>query len=155
MYGYGLIKDYEDYVIRSDGVVINIITKREIKGCIKDGYRQVGLTNEGKEKKVRIHRLLGKAFIDGEDETHNTIDHLDQNRANNDLSNLRWATRTEQNINRKHKPSNTGEPHIHLTTSNTYFVRIQRNKKCIYNKKFKTFPEAINARDEFKNSMVV
>tara|TARA_R110000824_G_scaffold15390_1_gene64807 strand:+ start:92 stop:550 length:459 start_codon:yes stop_codon:yes gene_type:complete len=148
MYGYGTIKDYENYVIRSDGVVINIITKREMKPCTdKDGYLLLNLTNEGKSKTLKLHRLLGKAFIDGEDETHNEIDHIDQNKTNNSLSNLRWATRSEQCFNKKHKPSNTGEPYISLTKSNTYAVEIRRNGKRI-RKRFKTMEEAVIARDK-------
>ena len=149
MYWYGVIKDYEDYVIRSDGVVINIITKRELKGGINDwGYVRVGLTNEGKKKNFQLHRLLGKAFISGEDETHNTIDHIDQNKLNNSLDNLRWATRSEQGINRKIKAGNTGELQIYLTRFNTYEVKIRRNNKYIYQKTFKTMEEAIIARDD-------
>ena len=90
MYWYGLVKDFDNYVIRNDGVIINIITKRESKGCVDNhGYLMVGLTNEGKTKHFHLHRLLGKAFIDGEDANHYTIDHIDQNKLNNDLSNLK------------------------------------------------------------------
>ena len=152
MYSYGVIKDWDNYVIRSDGVVINIKTKRESKGCVGNhGYVRVGLTNEGKQKLFHLHRLLGRAFIDGEDETHNTIDHIDQNKLNNSLDNLRWATRSEQNINQRHRPSNTSELNIHLTKRNTYRVQIRRNSKDIYCKTFKTLPEAIIGRDEFNN----
>ena len=151
MYSYGLIKDFENYVIRNDGVVINIITKRELKGSVDNcGYLTVCLSNEVKKKQVRIHRLLGKAFIDGEDETHNSIDHFDRNKLNNSLFNLRWASRSEQNINRI-LPSNTVELNIHLRPNNTYKVQIRRNYKVIYNKTFKTMEEAIIGRDEFNN----
>ena len=154
MYWYGTIKDYEDYVIRNDGVVININTKRERKGGVGNhGYLRVGLRNEGKPKFFLIHRLLGKAFIDGEDAKHNEIDHIDRNPLNNDLSNLRWATRSEQQINRTFKPNAIGEPNIRLTKSNTYEVRIVRNNKVIYDKCFKTMEEAIIAREEKKRTL--
>ena len=149
MYGYGTIKDYENYVIRSDGVVIKIITKREMKSCVDNrGYLNVCLCNEGKKKTFLLHRLLGKAFIDGEDETHNTIDHIDRNRTNNSLDNLRWATKSEQSINQNPRPNNTGEKHIHLTGRNTYKVSIVRNRKIIIKKYFKTMEEAVIARDD-------
>jgi hypothetical protein len=154
MYEYGPIKDFDNYVIRNDGVVIKISDKRELK-CSPDadGYVRVDLRNEGKRKTFLLHRLLGKAFIDGEDATHNEIDHIDQNKANNSLDNLRWATRSEQNINRQTRPSNTGELNIYLRKSNTYQVVIQRNNKVIYRKSFKTLPEAIIARDDFTEKL--
>ena len=151
MYSYGTIKDFDNYVIRNDGLIINIITKRELKGSVGRGYLTVCLTKDMKEKTFLIHRLLGRAFIDGEDANHYTIDHIDQNKLNNDLSNLRWATKGEQTNNRTFKQNKTGELHIHLTPCNTYRVGIQRNNKYIYNKSFKTLPEAIIGRDEFKN----
>lgn len=51
-------------------------------------------------KSARIHRLVLHAFnpIDNEDKMQ--VDHLDYNRANNKLSNLKWAT-ASQNCNRK------------------------------------------------------
>jgi hypothetical protein len=66
---------------------------------------------------------------------------------------LRWATRSEQNINRQTRPSNTGELNIYLRKSNTYQVVIQRNNKVIYRKSFKTLPEAIIARDDFTEKL--
>ena len=153
MYAYGLVKDYDNYVIRNDGVVINIKTKRELKsGYDSHGYLRICLTNEGKEKMFKIHRLLGKAFIDGEDETHITIDHIDRNKLNNDLSNLRWATKGEQQINRI-LPNKSGELNISLTKYNTYQVQIVRNHKVIYIKNFKTMEEAIIARDDFNEKL--
>ena len=154
MYAYGLIKDFDNYVIRNDGLVINIKTKKESKGSVGNiGYLTVCLTKDMKEKTFKIHRLLGKAFIDGEDATHNEIDHIDRNPLNNDLSNLRWATRSEQQINRTFKPNAIGEPNIRLTKSNTYEVRIKRNNKDIYDKSFKTMEEAIIAREEVKRTL--
>jgi hypothetical protein len=153
MYAYGLIKDYDNYVIRNDGVVIKISDKREMKnGVGNQGYLRLTLTNEGKHKTLKLHRLLGKAFIDGEDATHNTIDHIDRNKLNNSLDNLRWATKSEQNINKEQRPSKTGEQYITLKKQSlTYQVQIRLNRKTVYMKNFKTMEEAIIGRDEFNN----
>ena len=51
-------------------------------------------------KSARIHRLVLHAFNPIENEDKMQVDHLDFNRANNELSNLKWST-ASQNCNRK------------------------------------------------------
>ena len=47
----------------------------------------------------RYHRILAKHFIPNP-ENLQEVDHIDRNKANNSLDNLRWVTRTENNSNR-------------------------------------------------------
>lgn len=61
-----------------------------------NGYFTVDLYKNNQSEKVPIHRLLAEAFIPNP-ERKPTVDHKDGNRKNNDLSNLRWATYSEQN----------------------------------------------------------
>lgn len=56
----------------------------------KDGYLTITLSANGMEKNVRIHRLVGVAFL----ENHNgydQINHKDGNKRNNNVSNLEWC----------------------------------------------------------------
>ena len=58
------------------------------------------------------HRLIAQQFIPNDDETHKFfIDHLDHNRANNHISNLRWVSHKE---NMKNKSSYKGYKYIFL-----------------------------------------
>ena len=65
----------------------------------KGGYLIVSLyDNEGKCKNVRVHRIVASAFIPN-DENLPQIDHIDCNRMNNKISNLKWCTCKENHAN--------------------------------------------------------
>jgi hypothetical protein len=59
-------------------------------------YREV----DGKRKlfTVAIHRLVAQAFIANPDSLP-VVDHIDRNKHNNHVSNLRWATVSENTLN--------------------------------------------------------
>ena len=62
------------------------------------GYLQVQLYRSGKPKDMFIHRLVALAFIPNP-ENKPEVDHLDRVKTHNCSSNLRWATRAENNQN--------------------------------------------------------
>lgn len=47
--------------------------------------------DDGERKLVRVHRLVAKAFVEGETEEFRFVDHIDRNKLNNLPSNLRWV----------------------------------------------------------------
>lgn len=111
---YKRIKGFEDYLIYSDGRVYSEKTGKFLKPHIdKDGYLIVHLCNCG-VKKVRVHRLVAEAFIPNP-ENKPFIDHIDTERSNNDISNLRWVTAKENNNNpitlKRLSESHKGKPH--------------------------------------------
>ena len=62
----------------------------------KDGYLQVQLYKNGKVKGKYIHRLVAEAFIPNP-KSFLEINHLDEVKDNNELSNLEWCTREHNN----------------------------------------------------------
>ena len=61
------------------------------------GYLTVGLYKNGKSKTKNVHRLVAETFIPNP-KGFLEINHKDENKSNNEMSNLEWCTR-EYNIN--------------------------------------------------------
>lgn len=55
------------------------------------GYEHVGLYLNGKAKDKSIHRLVAETFIPNPNELR-YINHIDENKRNNNVSNLEWCT---------------------------------------------------------------
>ena len=64
----------------------------------RSGYASVGLSTGNETVTFRVHRLIAETFIPNP-ENKPTIDHIDQNKLNNSVENLRWATHKENNNN--------------------------------------------------------
>lgn len=75
------------------------LNEKEIHGgYFSNGYQFVCLRKNGKNKNCLVHRLVAEAFIDNPN-CYPVVNHIDGNKANNDVSNLEWCT---QGQNLKH-----------------------------------------------------
>lgn len=57
--------------------------------CIA-GYEYVVLANKGKNKTLLIHRLVAETFIPNPN-NYACVNHIDENKSNNNVSNLEWC----------------------------------------------------------------
>ena len=80
------------YEVSNLGRLRNKQTKVIAKGTIqKNGYVVVSVANQN----YRLHRLVLQTWCPNEDYEELTVDHINGNRSDNRLENLRWATQEE------------------------------------------------------------
>lgn len=99
------IVNYEGLYQISNYGRIKTLPRERVKSGIKNtfinkntGYETVMLYKNGKGTTHTIHRLVALAFIP-KTNGKNQVDHIDRNKLNNKLDNLRWCTSQENHEN--------------------------------------------------------
>lgn len=84
------------YEISTIGEVRYIENKRVVTNAINNGYIQVKLCNDDGYNSCLVHRLVAYTYIPNPDpETKTVINHIDENKLNNNVSNLEWVSQKE------------------------------------------------------------
>ena len=138
------IQGYPLYMIYPDGTVFTRIRRKFLKqGVNQGGYHRVCLCRDGKPKGFCVHRLVGEAFIPNPDNKPE-LDHINQDKSDNRIENLRWVTKSENCQNKGTNITNTsGHKNIsYQKRQNIWKFKKTINKK-IYHKFFRTKIEAL------------
>lgn len=106
-----------------------------------NGYRNI--TISGKDYKA--HRLAWLLYYGLYPK--NMIDHINWNRADNRIVNLREATCSQNSQNNNQKVGKSGERHITVAKYGKFQVRIKENGKLKHFGYYQTIEQAILVRD--------
>lgn len=89
---------YPKYSINKQAKVKSAYTENIMRHTIdKDGYHTVAIKHiNGRQKQVKIHRLLGLMFIPNPNGLPQ-VNHKDGNKDNLSLANLEWVTQADNN----------------------------------------------------------
>jgi hypothetical protein len=86
-----------EYLISNHGRVWSNHSHKVLKNKCTQGYHYVSLCSGGFRQERRIHRLVAEAFIPNP-YGKTTVNHINENKSDNRVENLEWATTQEQNV---------------------------------------------------------
>ena len=111
------VPGYEELLMVSNYArVFNRLQNKVMRQTVdRQGYLRVAVRMDGKFKHFAVHRLVLLAFVDNP-EKKLCADHIDTNKLNNTLENLRWATHKE-NANNPLTKKHRKESHVHTIFS--------------------------------------
>lgn len=92
--------DFSNYLISNKGRVRNVVTNRLLKPSLTSGYLKVRLCKDGKVKDLLIHKMVyaiwhNEPYLEGRTMI---IDHIDANKTNNCIENLRKVSNSENTL---------------------------------------------------------
>ena len=133
------IQGHENYLIYPDGRVFskkrNIFMKQLKRS---NNYYYYPLNKNGIQKNATVHRLLAIHYIPNP-QNKPIVDHIDRNSLNNDISNLRWATHSENAQNTiKQKRNTSGHKNIVFDKKWSGWKYHKKYKNVIYQRSFKS-----------------
>tara|TARA_Y100000592_G_C5195819_1_gene188265 strand:+ start:52 stop:486 length:435 start_codon:yes stop_codon:yes gene_type:complete len=130
------IKGFDNYEIDREGNVWSKKRNKFMKPYCSGGYLRVDLhKKKGERTRFLLHRLLALQFIDNPDNLP-CVDHIDRNKQNNSLENLRWVTVSQNVRNRDCKGYSFNK------RSNKYKATYMLNYKYIHIGYYDTEEEA-------------
>lgn len=93
---FGEIRTVDHYTESKDGrrwLVKGHVLKQ---GVTQDGYLRVGISVNGKQVQLNVHRIVATCFLPNPNNLPE-VNYKDCNRANNNVNNLEWCTREYNN----------------------------------------------------------
>lgn len=86
------IEGFDNYLVSNKGRIMNGKTGRILRPADDGGgYDKVVLCKNGITSTKKVHRLVAQAFIDNPNNLE-TVNHIDEDKHNNNVENLEWLS---------------------------------------------------------------
>ena len=139
------IQGFPQYLIYKDGRVQNKKTGKILKGGINNGgYKHHTLRNNGFQITLTKHRLVAIHYIPNPN-NYNVVDHIDRNKKNNNVDNLRWVTNITNGHNTgKYITNKSGHKNISfIKDKNSWIYNHRVNGRILFRRQFKSKVDCI------------
>lgn len=88
-----------EYLVSEDGQLFSTKTNKYLSNnSLRQGYIVNRLTINNEVKTLERHRIVAETYLDNP-ENKPIVDHIDENKTNNNINNLQWVTQ-EENMNK-------------------------------------------------------
>lgn len=137
----GNVKSLDRVIISKNGVKKLIKGKINKLGLTHSGYVSVSLYKNSEQKIFRVHRLVAEAFIPNPNNLPQ-VNHIDENKENNNVDNLEWCSVSENGLRKTKK----GEKKILQYDNKGNFIKEWKSIKeasTELNIKYSTLQEAV------------
>ena len=95
---FGMVRSTNRIVKKGNKKVPSKVSGQLISPYVgTDGYLRVDMSRNGNRRHEKLHSIIAKTFIPNPDNKE-TVNHIDENKLNNTVSNLEWMTNAE-NVN--------------------------------------------------------
>lgn len=141
--------EYPGYLVSSQGMILSKFTELPLV-CPKTihGYAMARLSKHNKVSNRHVHSIVAEVFL-GAIPLQHEVDHINRDRLDNNITNLRYVTRRQNNFNTKlSKKNRTGHKGVYFHKPNgKYYARYKaQSGKYLYSGYFDTLQEAVDAR---------
>jgi hypothetical protein len=131
---------FESYEISNFGNCRRLLNNNEYKiinGTIGNhGYKYFQIKRNNKRQNFLFHQLVAKCFLGNKEDDKFVIDHIDRNKLNNNLTNLRYVSQKENSLNSDRVIINIQNPDRKQNLLNQWLInnkdKINERKKKYY-----------------------
>ncbi|GAA4317448.1 HNH endonuclease [Compostibacter hankyongensis] len=97
------------YAVSSQGRVVSYTDRLEegtlLNGSTVEGYTVINVKPNDTFQSLYLHRELARLFLTRPGRTYKYVIHLDHDKKNNNIRNLRWATKREMEEHQQNSPA--------------------------------------------------
>lgn len=124
------ISEKHKFKISNYGRILNCNGEKEVlvKGSLTNGYLTIPLKQKisGKSTARYVHKLLAEHFLERNEGMY--VLHLDHDKINNRIENLKWATKREKGLHQKKNPAFINKPKRPYSKLTEVRVRLIKRK---------------------------